>query len=43
VSAGATSPPGRDDGSSKRVLGKALATTVNAIEAQNYQPKKAQS
>ena len=27
----------------KRVLGKALATTVKAIEAQNYQPKKAQS
>ncbi|MGZ6839690.1 MAG: hypothetical protein ACXVHC_04425 [Frankiaceae bacterium] len=27
----------------KRVLGKALATTVKAIEAQNYQPKEAQS
>ena len=27
----------------KRVLGKALATTVKAIEARKYQPKKAQS
>ena len=27
----------------KRVLSKALATTAKAIEAQNYQPKKAQS
>jgi hypothetical protein len=27
----------------KRVLGKALATTVKAIEARNYQPRQAQS
>ena len=27
----------------KRVLGKALATTVKAIEARNHQPRKAQS
>ena len=26
----------------KRVLGKALATTVKAIEARNYQPRQAQ-
>ena len=27
----------------KRVLGKALATTVKAIEARNHQPRQAQS
>ena len=27
----------------KRVLGKALATTLKAIEARNYQPRQAQS
>jgi hypothetical protein len=27
----------------KRVMGKALATTVTAIEARNYQPRQAQS
>ncbi len=31
------------DQGGKRVLGKALATTVKAIEARNYQPRQAQS